>query len=211
MNRISVRGATASFAVIGLMAIGAGVGSATDATAEGGAPRLVLGSPPALSLGSYTGLRPAVLDWQRPAIVPPAALAPPPAPPKPAPKPPPKPAAKSVAPPRPSRDADRQPLASMAPRTIGRILAARRGWTGSQFGCLDKLWTRESNWQVHEVNASSGAYGIPQSLPASKLATAGADWRDNPVTQITWGLTYIAGRYGTPCAAWAHSQALNYY
>ena len=99
----------------------------------------------------------------------------------------------------------------MSPRTIGRILAARRGWTGEQFTCLDKLWTRESNWQVHERNASSGAYGIPQSLPASKMATIASDWRDNPVTQIRWGLGYISGRYGTPCAAWAHSQAHNFY
>nr|WP_318243770.1 ubiquitin-like domain-containing protein [Oerskovia gallyi] len=103
------------------------------------------------------------------------------------------------------------PAAAGSAREIGRQLVAARGWGGDQFQCLDRLWTKESNWNSSATNSSSGAYGIPQSLPASKMASAGADWKTNPATQITWGLNYIAGSYGTPCAAWGHSQAKNWY
>lgn len=96
-------------------------------------------------------------------------------------------------------------------RQIGQQMAAARGWTGSQWTCLESLWTKESNWSHTAANPSSGAYGIPQSLPGSKMATAGSDWQTNPATQIQWGLDYIAGRYGTPCGAWSHSQANNWY
>ena len=104
----------------------------------------------------------------------------------------------------------RAALLASDPRDIARAMLADRGEAG-QFGCLDSLWTRESGWRVHDTNPSSGAYGIPQSLPAGKMASAGADWRDNPATQIRWGLGYIDGRYGSPCTAWAHSQAFNWY
>ncbi|WP_235535331.1 ubiquitin-like domain-containing protein [Oerskovia sp. Root918] len=103
------------------------------------------------------------------------------------------------------------PAAAGSAREVGRQLVAARGWGSDQFACLDKLWTKESNWNSSATNPSSGAFGIPQSLPASKMASAGADWRTNPATQITWGLNYIAGSYGTPCAAWGHSQASNWY
>jgi uncharacterized protein YabE (DUF348 family) len=96
-------------------------------------------------------------------------------------------------------------------RSAARALAAERGWGESQFTCLDRLWTRESGWRVDADNPSSSAYGIPQALPGSKMASAGADWRTNAVTQIEWGLGYIAGRYGTPCGAWAKSQAAGWY
>ena len=96
-------------------------------------------------------------------------------------------------------------------RAIGKALAAERGWGDDQFVCLDKLWTKESNWRWNAENPSSGAYGIPQSLPGSKMATAGADWQTNPTTQIQWGLGYIAGRYGTPCNAWNHSMEKGWY
>jgi uncharacterized protein YabE (DUF348 family) len=96
-------------------------------------------------------------------------------------------------------------------RDLGRQMAAARGWTGSQWTCLEALWTKESNWNATAQNPSSGAYGIPQSLPGSKMGTAGSDWQTNPATQIEWGLGYIAGRYGTPCGAWSHSQANNWY
>jgi hypothetical protein len=77
------------------------------------------------------------------------------------------------------------------------------GWTvASQYNCLHSLWVGESNWKVYATNPSSGAYGIPQSLPASKMAAAGADWQTNPATQIEWGEDYIKSRYGTPCAAY---------
>lgn len=96
-------------------------------------------------------------------------------------------------------------------RAIGTQLAAERGWTGAQWDCLDSLWTKESGWNQYAGNRSSGAYGIPQALPGSKMATAGADWQTNPATQIRWGLSYIASRYGTPCAAWSHFRARNWY
>lgn len=88
---------------------------------------------------------------------------------------------------------------------------SERGWNYDQFSCLVKLWERESNWRWSATNKSSGAYGIPQALPAIKLASAGADWRTNPETQIRWGLNYIDSRYGTPCAALVHSDENNWY
>lgn len=96
-------------------------------------------------------------------------------------------------------------------RAIGLEMTLARGWGEDQFACLDALWSKESGWRADAHNPSSGAHGIPQALPGSKMASAGADWATNPATQITWGLGYIAGRYGTPCAAWAHSQAKNWY
>lgn len=91
------------------------------------------------------------------------------------------------------------------------LMAAQYGWGEDQFGCLVALWAKESGWNVNAYNASSGATGIPQALPGSKMASAGADWQTNPATQITWGLGYIAGRYGTPCGAWDTSQAKGWY
>ncbi len=80
----------------------------------------------------------------------------------------------------------------------------------TQFSCLNNIWTRESGWNYQAENAS-GAYGIPQALPGSKMASAGADWQTNPATQIKWGLGYIQSLYGTPCNAWAFWQAHSYY
>ena len=97
------------------------------------------------------------------------------------------------------------------PRAIARSMVAARGWSSGQFDCLNALWTKESNWNPYAQNPSSGAYGIPQALPGSKMGTVASDWRTNPATQITWGLNYIAGRYGTPCGAWSHSQVHNWY
>jgi hypothetical protein len=96
-----------------------------------------------------------------------------------------------------------------SPRAIAQAMLADRGWS-SQWGCLDSLWSRESGWRVYASNPS-GAYGIPQALPGSKMASAGSDWRTNPATQIRWGLGYIAASYGGPCAAWHHSQSHNWY
>jgi hypothetical protein len=84
-------------------------------------------------------------------------------------------------------------------------------WGLDQYSCLVNLWTRESQWRTLAKNPSSGAYGIPQALPASKMATEGADWMTNPETQIRWGVKYIAARYKTPCGAWAHSERHNWY
>lgn len=91
-----------------------------------------------------------------------------------------------------------------------RQLSAR-GWGADQFTCLVNLWEKESNWNYTAANPSSGAYGIPQSLPGNKMATAGADWQTNPATQIKWGLGYISERYQTPCGAWNHSVAVGWY
>ena len=96
-------------------------------------------------------------------------------------------------------------------RALGQAMALERGYGADEFACLERLWTKESNWNVTAENTSSGAYGIPQSLPGSKMASVAADWRTNAATQITWGLNYIEGRYGTPCGAWAKSQASGWY
>jgi hypothetical protein len=96
------------------------------------------------------------------------------------------------------------------PKTAARRLLAQRGWA-DQFSCLDALWSGESGWDPHATNAYSGAYGIPQSLPGTKMATAGKDWRTNPITQIRWGLGYIESSYGTPCAAQSFKQGHGWY
>lgn len=101
--------------------------------------------------------------------------------------------------------------AARNPQAIAKIMVRERGWGAGQFSCLDSLWTRESNWDHTATNPSSGAYGIPQSLPARKMASAGSDYRTNPVTQIEWGLGYIEDRFGTPCGAWAHSESHGWY
>jgi hypothetical protein len=84
-------------------------------------------------------------------------------------------------------------------------------WSSSQFSCLDPLWAQESGWSVTAENPSSGAYGIPQALPGSKMASAGADWESDAATQIRWGLTYIQSLYGSPCGAWDHEEADGWY
>jgi hypothetical protein len=85
------------------------------------------------------------------------------------------------------------------------------GWSSSEFSCLNSLWERESGWNPYAANPSSGAYGIPQALPGSKLASAGADWQTSAATQIRWGLGYIQSVYGSPCGAWSHEQAYGWY
>jgi hypothetical protein len=91
---------------------------------------------------------------------------------------------------------------------IGQQLAAYYGWgAGLQWSCLYLLWDHESGWIIQWNHAGSGAYGIPQALPASKMASAGADYMTNPATQIRWGLGYIKSVYGTPCNAWSTWQA----
>ena len=97
------------------------------------------------------------------------------------------------------------------PREIAQALLPEFGFSSDQFSCLDSLWTKESGWDPYADNPTSSAYGIPQSLPGEKMASAGADWATNPATQIRWGLGYIQDRYGSPCSAWSHSQAVNWY
>jgi hypothetical protein len=88
---------------------------------------------------------------------------------------------------------------------------ANETWGPGQFPYLELLWTRESGWDPAAINPASGAFGIPQSLPAVKMASAGLDWATNPDTQIIWGIGYIHATYGTPHAAWAHELAHNWY
>lgn len=105
---------------------------------------------------------------------------------------------------RAARAAERTRIFSNAqddPKAAAQILLPEYGFTQGQWPCLEQLWTGESDWRWWVANSSSGAYGIPQSLPGSKMATVGADWRTNPVTQIRWGLDYIKRSYGTPCHA----------
>ncbi len=98
-----------------------------------------------------------------------------------------------------------------SPRQVAQQMLGQFGWKASQFSCLEPLWYHESGWNPSAMNPSSGAYGIPQALHGSLMASAGSDWQTNPATQIRWGLTYIHDRYGSPCGAWAHEQSANWY
>jgi hypothetical protein len=149
----------------------------------------------------------------------PAAAAPSPSPPlsttaQPSPTPSPVPStnpAPSTSP-SPAATSSSPPPPSGSPQAYAAGLLASYGWGQDQMGpCLVPLWNRESGWRWDATNPSSGAYGIPQALPGSKMASAGSDWLTNPDTQIRWGLGYIKGHYGTPCAAWAHEQAQGWY
>jgi hypothetical protein len=96
-------------------------------------------------------------------------------------------------------------------REIGCALMLNKGFPIAEFPCLDKLWKHESGWNYKAENRSSGAYGIPQALPGRKMASAGADWKTNPATQIKWGLGYVKGRYDSPCGAWNFFQNNGHY
>jgi hypothetical protein len=97
-------------------------------------------------------------------------------------------------------------------RAVAKEMAKENyDWGRYQFSCLDKLWTKESNWNFRARNPRTGAYGIPQALPASKMAIRGDDWRTNPLTQISWGMHYVDVRYETPCKALKKFQRSRYY
>jgi hypothetical protein len=96
-------------------------------------------------------------------------------------------------------------------QSIAWHMLSQFGWNPqTYFSCLNNIWTRESGWLWNAQNAS-GAYGIPQALPGSKMQSAGLDWMTNPATQIKWGLGYIQSTYGDPCSAWAFWQGHSYY
>jgi len=101
--------------------------------------------------------------------------------------------------------------ASGSPQQIAQAMLGSFGWSSSQFSCLDPLWAHESGWSVSAYNAGSGAFGIPQALPGSRMASAGPDWQTNAATQVKWGLDYIKGTYGSPCGAWSHEEATGWY
>ena len=98
-----------------------------------------------------------------------------------------------------------------AKKVAKSIMFAEYAWGEDQFTCLNRLWTRESHWNYRARNKKSGAHGIPQALPASRMDVVSTDWRTNPVTQIRWGLRYIEARYDQPCKAWAKFKRSNYY
>jgi hypothetical protein len=115
------------------------------------------------------------------------------------------------APPAPTFSIPAGGVSNEANRQLGKQMAEAYGWTGAEWTCYDLLIQSESSWDHTAENPDSGAYGIPQALPPEKMASAGSDWQTNPMTQIAWGLDYVANRYGTPCQAWAFKQANNWY
>lgn len=96
-------------------------------------------------------------------------------------------------------------------QAIAHDMVLGRGWDENEFSCLVDLWNHESGWRVNAGNPVSGAYGIPQALPGTKMAAIADDWATNPATQIIWGLNYVSGRYGTPCGALAGWQSKGWY
>jgi hypothetical protein len=98
------------------------------------------------------------------------------------------------------------------PKEIARqILKNKYGYGSGQFDCFNNIIMRESKWDINATNPSSGAYGIPQALPGSKMATIASDWRTNPATQIIWGIEYMKDRYGSPCSAWGFKASHGWY
>jgi hypothetical protein len=103
------------------------------------------------------------------------------------------------------------PAPSGSAQQIAMGMLGSYGWSSGQFSCLASLWNQESGWNIYATNPVSGAYGIPQALPGSKMASAGADWQTDAATQIRWGLSYIKSLYGSPCGAWGHEEADGWY
>jgi hypothetical protein len=112
---------------------------------------------------------------------------------------------------RAARSASRSVSYADPHRIAASMMSERYGWGSGEYSCLSSLWGHESGWDVHAENPSSGAYGIPQALPGSKMSSFGSDWQDNAVTQIQWGLSYIDQSYGTPCGAWSIFQSQGWY
>lgn len=110
-----------------------------------------------------------------------------------------------------SRSSARTALTKAAPTLAGARSYARSRLSAAQYSCLSSIVRRESGWNPYARNASSGAYGLFQALPGSKMASAGSDWRTNPLTQMRWGISYMKGRYGSPCGAWNFWQKNRWY
>jgi hypothetical protein len=110
-----------------------------------------------------------------------------------------------------SRQVELARTALGAKKVAKAILMDEYGFAEKEYKCLNSLWTKESNWNYKSRNKKSGAHGIPQALPASKMNVVSTDWRTNPVTQIRWGLRYISIRYETPCKALAKHKRSNWY
>jgi hypothetical protein len=101
--------------------------------------------------------------------------------------------------------------ARVTPQQIAWSLLKSHGWWTGEYTYLSRLWIRESGWNPHASNPYSGAYGIPQAVPGSRMASVGPDWRTSPRTQILWGMRYIKVRYGTPYRAWRHELSYGWY
>jgi hypothetical protein len=110
-----------------------------------------------------------------------------------------------------SNERKRQAPKTQDPVRQGGARGAARSIFGSQYSCIDSLIIRESGWRVNATNPSSGAYGLGQALPGSKMSSAGADWRTNPVTQLRWMKSYVDSRYGGACGAWSFWQSHHWY
>jgi hypothetical protein len=110
-----------------------------------------------------------------------------------------------------SRQVELARTAIGAKKVAKSILLNEYGFAEKEYKCLNTLWTKESHWNYKARNKRSGAHGIAQALPASKMNVVSTDWRTNPVTQIRWGLRYISIRYETPCKALAKHKRSNYY
>ena len=110
-----------------------------------------------------------------------------------------------------SQQSEMARTSSGAKQVAKQLMADELNWGDYQFSCLNKLWTKESHWNYQAHNYRSGAHGIAQALPATKMEIIGTDWRTNPVTQILWGLHYIELRYETPCKAWKKFKRSRYY
>ena len=114
--------------------------------------------------------------------------------------------------PKPTATMRKAVVAPRKPVTVASAQSYARGRLGStQYACLDNIAVRESGWNPYASNSASGAYGIPQSLPGSKMASAGSDWRTNPITQVKWMIGYVDSRYGSACGAWSYWQAHSNY
>jgi len=110
-----------------------------------------------------------------------------------------------------ARQVDLARQADGAREVAKSLINSNYQWSDKQFSCLNQLWTKESHWNYKARNKTSGAHGIAQALPATKMEIVGTDWRTNPVTQITWGLKYIEERYNTPCKAWSKFKKSRWY
>nr|WP_175637411.1 lytic transglycosylase domain-containing protein [Sinomonas mesophila] len=169
-------------------------------------------APPAHGTPGAAGAGPAPgAPAQAPPVQAPEPNVPAPQEPAPAPTPPPVPAPPPLPPPAASPGVGGVVNDPAGAKAYAAAQLPAYGWGGGEYACLVSLWTRESKWLTDATNPYSGAYGIPQALPPSKYATAGPDWLTNYRTQITWGLGYIRSRYGSPCAAWAHSESRGWY
>lgn len=194
-----VRGALRFIAAVALFVLGA---LTVSAAIGGGAPAPVPTTTQAITLPPQTYTVPSdvvaapIQTFDVPRVV--------------VPKPKPTATKPQAAPPRKSSEANVRPAVPAFSISAAQSYARSR-LSATQYACLANIATRESGWNVHAENSSSGAYGIPQALPGSKMASAGSDWQNNYKTQINWMIGYVNARYGSACGAWSYWQAHSNY